>query len=75
MEAKHYLVYFYQREVPEELYWNEGQALDFLGAKLSGLVEAQQVLDEVADKGQATCIIEFSAGHEIRLVIRPVVAN
>jgi hypothetical protein len=67
MEAKQHLVYLYQHRVPEELYWSEGQALDFLGARLSGLVEARPVLDEVGDKGQATGIIEFSARKYIRL--------
>lgn len=68
-QAKWYCVTLYQHATPDEFHWSENQAIGFLGTRLSGIAEAQQVLAEVEEKGTVTRYVEYAFGNKARVVV------
>ena len=74
-QAKWYCVTLYQHATPDEFHWSGNQTIGFLGTRLSGLAEAQQVLAEVEEKGTVTRYIEYAFGNKARVVVSALTVN
>jgi hypothetical protein len=68
-QAKRYCVTLYQHATPDEFHWSENQTIGFLGTRLSGLAEAQQLLAEVKEKVSVTRYIEYAFCNKARVVV------